>query len=269
MAKSVLSSFVSGTRQVLFVQLFISVGAIGLAGWTLAVTNDLIRERDSLNERVIQLEEELARNDIVPPPTALTPETTAPPQDAYPPSSPEPTPLDETGKPVEEPTPPTEPNPGQRGEVDVQRPTQAEDRAFNPATIFAAAPPLRTVVLHVRAQEDAPMAQRIAREMMAAGDVRVGVDVMPPRDPRDSGYAYFDGRQNRAASLIAQTFNDSARRYEVAPWAVQLRGVALPAQGEYTPDRMDIVLPPLPRQRAPVTNDQRTILRERAVATPN
>lgn len=247
MARSVLGSFVSGTRQVLFVQLFISVGAVGVAGWTLAVTNDLIAQRGTLNERVIQLEEELARNNIVPPSrmTEAAPPPTA--EGAYPPSTPmpEPTPVDDAVKPADGVTPPAG-TPATRGEVQAQRPEIAENRQFNPATIFAPAPPLRTIVLHVRAEDDSTLARRIAREL-ASNEVDVAIDVMEPRDPRQSGYAYFDGRQSRAAALAVQQFNEAARRLEIAPWAVQLRGIALPAQGEYTPDRLDIVLPPLPR----------------------
>lgn len=273
MSRSLLGSFVSGTRQVLFVQLFVSVGAVSLAGWTLAVTNDLIRERASLNDRVIQLEEELAKNNIVPPSVRVT-EATPDTQDAYPPPTPEAPvepaapsdgaqPVDETGRPVEPAPPPTE-TPGSRGEASANRPNVVEAQPFNPATIlFAPAPPLRTIVLHVRAQEDSALAQRIAREL-SSSDVRVAIDVMPPRDPRQSGYAYFDGRQSRAAAQTVQAFNDVARRHEIAPWAVQLRGVALPAQGEYTADRLDIVLPPLPRIEPASPIDPRTVYRERA-----
>jgi hypothetical protein len=68
---------------------------------------------------------------------------------------------------------------------------------------------------------------------------------MPAGDTRQSGYSYFDGRQNRAAAALMQRFHDIARENEVAAWSAQLRGNALPAQGEYTADRMDVVLPPL------------------------
>jgi hypothetical protein len=77
--------------------------------------------------------------------------------------------------------------------------------------------------------------------------------MMQPGDPRPSGYAYFDGRQSqRAAALVAQ-FNDISRRYEIAAWSAQLRGVALPAQGQYGAERLDIVLPALPATAAPPT----------------
>ena len=78
-------TFVSGTRQVLAAQLVVSVGAVALAGWTLGVTNELIRERDRLKDRVVQLEQTLAASDIVVPPTAEV-VNPAPTQDAYPPS---------------------------------------------------------------------------------------------------------------------------------------------------------------------------------------
>ncbi len=156
MARSLLGSFVSGTRQVLFVQLFVSVGAVSLAGWTLAVTNDLIRERASLNDRVIQLEEELAKNNIVPPSVRVT-EATPDTQDAYPPPTPEAPvepaapadgaqPVDETGRPVEPAPPPTE-TPGSRGEASANRANVAEAQPFNPATHLRA----RAAFAHHRA----------------------------------------------------------------------------------------------------------------------
>lgn len=242
MARSILKSFVSGTRQVLAAQLFISIGAVALAGWTLGVTNDLIRERDRLKERVIQLEATLAQSDIIVPPTA---EVVNPPrpEDAYPPSvdlaettpeTPEAPAPEQTAPPLEEPTPPP----------------ATPDRTFNPGQIlgelFAPAPPMRTVVIHARSAADARVAQRLAAELGQSANVRVAVDVMQAGDARTSGYAYFDGRQSRPAAALMQRFHDIARQNEVAAWSAQLRGVALPAQGEYTADRLDIVLPPLP-----------------------
>lgn len=243
MARSILGSFVSGTRQVLAAQLFISVAAVGLAGWTLGVTNDLIRERDRLKERVLQLEETLAGSDIVVPETA---EVVDPPraEDAYPPS----VTLPETGTPAAPAPQPETPAPAQP--VDDKAPAAPPERTFNPGQIlgelFAPAPAMRTIVLHARTDADARVAQRLANELTQTTNMRVAVDVMPPRDPRESGYAYFDGRQSRAASALMQRFHDIARRNEVAAWSAQLRGVALPAQGEYTADRLDVVLPPLP-----------------------
>jgi hypothetical protein len=89
--------------------------------------------------------------------------------------------------------------------------------------------------------------KRIA-DAIRRDDLRVVIDVMQPRDQRESGYAYFDGRQSRAAAALVQQFHDVARQQEIAVWSAQLRGTALPAQGEYTADRLDLVLPPLPQR---------------------
>jgi hypothetical protein len=112
-------------------------------------------------------------------------------------------------------------------------------------SLFGPAPPLRTVVLHVRADTDFAFAEKIARELQS-DDVRVLINVMGASDQRQSGYAYFDGRQSRAAADIVARFHDLARTQQVAQWSAQLRGTALPARDEYTADRLDIVLPPLP-----------------------
>ena len=117
--------------------------------------------------------------------------------------------------------------------------------------LFAPPPPMRLVVLHVRAQNDAIIARAIAADLIKAGNVRAIIDVMPPGDPRQSGYAYFDGRQSRPAAALVTQFHDTARAHQVAEWSAQLRGIALPAQGEYTADRLDIVLPSLPAAPAP------------------
>ncbi len=246
MARSILRAFVSGTRQMLAAQLFISIGAVALAGWTLGVTNDLIRERDRLRERVIQLEETLAASDIVVPPTAevVNPQRA---DTAYPPSVPLP---ENTPPPAEESPTPATPETEPAAPIDEKAPEAEPERPFNPGQIlgelFAPAPPMRTVVLHARSDTDARVARRLADELSQSANVRVTVDVMPPRDPRESGYSYFDGRQSRTAAGLMQRFHDIARRNEVAAWSAQLRGVALPAQGEYTADRLDIVLPALP-----------------------
>ena len=72
MPKSVLSNFVNGTRALLVAQIIACIGAIALAGWTLGVTNQVLRERNRLQERVIQLEEAMAASGVVPPaPTAV------------------------------------------------------------------------------------------------------------------------------------------------------------------------------------------------------
>ena len=44
MPKSVLSNFVNGTRALLVAQIIACTGAIALAGWTLGVTNQVLRE---------------------------------------------------------------------------------------------------------------------------------------------------------------------------------------------------------------------------------
>src|SRR5574338_185062 len=71
MARSVLRSLVNGTRQLLTVQLFVGILAVALAGWTLAVTNTVIRDRDRLKDRVIQLEQAMASSGIVVPATPV------------------------------------------------------------------------------------------------------------------------------------------------------------------------------------------------------
>lgn len=234
MARSLLGSFVTGARQLLAVQLFVSIGAVALAGWTLGITNDLIRERNRLRDRVIQLEETLASRGITVPATPAIVDVAAPPgESAYPPSAAL-----------------TEPSlvglvPG----AETQHP-------FNPGQVlgdlFAPPPPLRIVVLHVRAEADADIAGHIARALgqdrPQGRQVRIVVNVMAPRDPRPSGYAYFDGRQSPGAAALAAQFNDIARGINAAPWSAQLRGVALPANAEFSADRLDILLPPLPTQ---------------------
>jgi hypothetical protein len=238
MARSVLEAFVSGTRQVLTVQLIVSVAAIALAGWTLSVTSELIRERDRLRERVIQLEETMGASGIV------VPETPAAVVDA-PTSAPAAT------------TYPGEIGPGEIGarsaaieaapeaRAEAQQGEQRDlGRLFG--SLFAPAPPMRLVVLHVRSEADGAIARAIAEELQTQHNVEVVTDVLQPRDPRQPGYTYFDGRQGRAAAALVTQFHDLAREKQIAAWTAQLRGVALPAQGEYTADRIDLVLPTLP-----------------------
>lgn len=256
MAESLLRSFVSGTRAMLAAQLIVSVGAVGLAGWTLGVTNQLIRERDRLQERVIQLEETMAaRGDIPPAPAAVVqPVTTQGADEVYPGS------IENAAAPVdteaaadaaapapagaEEAKPPPQEQRAER--IPEATPAPERDLGAIVSSLFGPAPPLRTVILHVRTREDAAYASRIARALQANDDVRVLIDVMAPGDVRQSGYAYFDGRQSRAAADMVARFHDAAREMQIAQWSAQLRGVALPAQGEYSADRLDIVLPPLP-----------------------
>ena len=223
MARSVLNRFVNGARQVMALQLIIAVGAVALGGWTLGLTNDLLRERERLRTRVVQLEETLVSNDIVVPSTANVVESSTPQRtrNAYPPSAPQ---AAAQGAPI-------------------------GDGAFNPGQVigdlFTPPPPMRVVVVHVRGEAEARIAAPIVQELAQAGDVRFVLAQMAARDPRASGYSYFDGRQSSAAAALVQRFQDSARRNDVAPWSAQLRGVALPAQGEYSADRLDIVAPAL------------------------
>lgn len=112
--------------------------------------------------------------------------------------------------------------------------------------LFAPAPPMRVVVLHVRNEVDAQQARVLAQTLASDSGLSVVVHVMAQGDGRLSGYTYFDGRQNRAAADLITAFLDTARNAGIAPWSAQLRGAALPARGEFTADRLDIVLPPLP-----------------------
>jgi hypothetical protein len=246
-ANSPLYAFISGARAMLAAQLVVCVGAVALAGWTLGVTNQLIRERDRLQERVIQLEETIAgRGDIPPAPTAVVEPVISPSAEAYPgsfcnavsPAAP-------VGAVAEIAPAPT------RVATQQTAPPQ-RDLGRIVTNLFGPTPPLRTVVLHVRAQADLQQASRIARALQDAGELRVLIDVMPAGDPRQSGYAYFDGRQSRPAADVVARFHEAARAMQIAQWSAQLRGTALPAQGEYGADRLDIVLPPLPAPPAPV-----------------
>lgn len=225
MAQSLLRTLVSGTRQMLAAQLFVSVLAVALAGWTLAITSEVIRERDRLRERVVQLEEELAARGIVVPSGPAV--VNSPGSRRY----------------------PSEVGPALR-----QASSSSAESSFDPrgilGDIFAPAPPLRTLVLHARSEADGEAAQRIGADL-GAGDVRVIVSVMPAHDPQRSGYVYYDGRQSRAAAALVARFSDAARRAEIPQWSAQPRALALPAEGEFTADRLDIVLPPLPEPPAP------------------
>lgn len=288
MAGSILSSFVSGTRQMLAVQLFVSVGAVALAGYTLGVTNNVIRDRDRLNDRVIQLEEALAERGVMPPqaiprpvresegaPGYLSPpveqevvvdETTEAPE--------QPSPNDVT-PPVQETTTPTPtapanpatPTPTQTADATPQEPqAQPQNPSLDLATqvlrdLLTPPPALRTVVLHVRSRADYDEAQQIAQRM-AGSNLRISIAIREPNDQTATGYAYYHGRQSRPAAEVAQRVQDAARGAEIAAWAVQLRGTALPAQGDYTADRIDVVLPALPVAQPPGTRVNPQILRQ-------
>lgn len=223
MARSLLRALTGGTRQMLAAQLFVGVLAVALAGWTLAITSQVIRERDRLRERVVQLESELGTRGIVVPTDAAVVRT--PGAQAY----------------------PNEVGPALRQAGSSAPPAQS---AFDPrellGDLFSPAPPVRTLVLHARSDGDGEAARQLGEEIAAGANVRVIVNVMTPRDPQQAGYVYFDGRQSRAAAALVAQFNDAARRAEIPLWSAQPRGVALPAEGEFTPDRVDIVLPPLP-----------------------
>lgn len=221
MAKSVLSTFVTSTRALLVAQLIACVGAIALAGWTLGVTNQVLRERNRLQERVIQLEEAMASSGVIPPtPTAVV-STTNNGDTVYP------------------------------GSIHGARAAPGGQQNIGSVitNLFGPAPPIEVVVLHVRAETDVDAALRVAA-VLGLGEAHV--NVMTASDQRPSGYVYFDGRQSRAAADIVARFHDIAREQQVAQWSAQLRGTALPARDEYTADRLDIVLPPLPPPPAPI-----------------
>src|SRR5262245_27371429 len=190
-----------------------------------------MRERDRLRERVVQLEQAMGGAGVVVPPQPAVVAEAAPTQaDAYP------------------------------GEIGLAEPRSAAgDEDAEPArfgaifgNLFAPAPPLNVVVLHVRADGDRREANALATALQQEG-YETHIRVMPPRDPRTSGYIYCDGRQSRAAADLVSRFHEMARTQGLAAWTAQLRGVALPAQGEYSADRVDIVLPPLPEEPTPAS----------------
>lgn len=233
MAKSLLSGFVSSTRALLIAQLIACIGAVALAGWTLGVTNQVLRERNRLQERVIQLEEAMASSGVIPPtPTAVV-STTNGGDTVYP------------------------------GSLEGARSAESSQRNLGSVitNLFGPAPPINVVVLHVRAESDTIAALSIAA---ALGFPEAHVNVMTASDQRPSGYIYFDGRQSRAAAEIVARFHDAAREQQVAQWSAQLRGTALPARDEYTADRLDIILPPLP---PPPPLPQSAILPDAATTT--
>lgn len=229
MARSVTGAFVRSVRSVLSVQLFLSIGAIAIAAWTLGITNELIRERDRLQARVIQLEEAIvAEGRTTPPPPAVVEAPAG--EGEYPPS---------IARAAYVSAAPTDSSIASDA-------SEANSDLGVIGSLFAPPPPLATVVLHVRNAEDEAAAQALGTELAQTSDVRVAVSVMTARDIRRSGYAYYDGRQNRAAADLMTQFHDSARRAGLAPWSAQLRGMALPSEGEYGADRLDVVLPALP-----------------------
>jgi hypothetical protein len=231
----VLSGFVTSTRSLLIAQLIACVGAIALAGWTLGVTDQVMRERNRLQERVIQLEEAMASSGVIPPPPAAVVATTTPSDAAYPGSA-----ANARGLSANADT--SDYGASRVGQQDIGNVITG---------LFAPAPPLSTVVLHVRAGADLAAAEKIAAELQS-DQIHALINVMTASDQRPSGYVYFDGRQSRAAAEVVARFHDIAREQQIAQWSAQLRGTALPARGEYAADRLDIVLPPLPPPPAPV-----------------
>ncbi|MEQ1619427.1 MAG: hypothetical protein ABL883_13915 [Terricaulis sp.] len=215
--KPLLQSLIGGVRRVLALQVLLSIFAAALAAWTLAVTTGVMRERDRLNDRVIQLEGELAsRNIVVPPPQRIVEASPA-----YPP------------------------------EVAAAAASSTGFNASEALTdLFAPPPPLARVVLHVRAESDAEAARELVRQMQTQS-LDVSAHLLPAGADWSSGYYYFDGRQSASAAQIVARFNDAARKRELAPWSAQLRGTAMPARGEFGADRLDIVLPQLPPPPTP------------------
>lgn len=224
MARPLLNRFVRGVRQILALQLILAIGLVAMAGWTLGLTSELMIERDRQRTRIVQLEEALVANDIVVPSTANVVEAPAQrARDVYPPPAP--------------------------AEAMIAPLAPREDGAFNPtqmlAEMFTPTPAMRVVIVHVRSEAEARIAAPIVADMAAAAGIEAYVALMPTREQRSAGYSYFDGRQSGPAAALLQSFHDSARRAGVAPWSAQLRGVALPAQGPYTPERLDIMPPAL------------------------
>lgn len=221
--RSLLQGLVNGTRQMLAVQLVLSILLIALAGWTLTITNETARERDALRDRVVQLEQMMAQRGEIPPPPPVA--VVASGQSPYPGSIAQARTI--------------------AGEAEALS-TDARDLGDYFDALFAPAPPISTVVLHVRTADDGAVAEQLAQSLHANAQIRTAVRVMASADTNSPGYVYFDGRQNRAAAALVARVHDTAREAGVAAWAAQIQGVALPAQGEYSADRLDIVLPPLP-----------------------
>lgn len=232
MKRSLLSALVAGTRSMLAMQLIAGVFAVALAGWTLGVTSNLMRERDRLRERVIQLEQTMAERGIVAPaPPAVVADARAS-EALYPDLAADASSVD--GSAAAAPAPAGLP--------------QVATREFSRiiGDLFAPAPALQTIVLHVRSAADAEPARALGQQLQESSGVHVLINVMAPADQRASGYSYYDGRQNSAAAGLVTRFHDSAREAQIAVWSAQLRGVALPAARGFSAARMDIVLPPLP-----------------------
>lgn len=222
MARSMLRDLVNGTRQLLLTQAFVSVLAVALAGWTLAVTSALIRERDRLRDRVVQLESDMGARGIVVPAAPAVISTARPGRPSYPDAA---------------------------NAVLRQTGIAPSAPALEPGAIvsdlFGSAPAMRVLVVHVHSEREAVLAQQLAGDL-GGEDLEVVVNVISSRDPLQPGYFYYEGRQSRASAALVARFNDAARRAAIPQWSSQPRALALPAQGAFTADRLDLVLPPLP-----------------------
>jgi hypothetical protein len=177
MARSLLQGFVTGTRALLAAQLIVCVGAVALAGWTLGVTSEVMRERNRLQERVIQLEETMAaRGDSPPPPAAVVaPVANAQSDIAYPGSIADAVEVSNTA---------------QQASARVAASDTSQRSISNVITsLFGPAPPLRTVVLHVRTTSDVQTAQAVAADLQQSG-AHLLINIMPEGDqqrPRGGG----------------------------------------------------------------------------------
>lgn len=208
--RSLLQTLLGNARRALVLQVLLSLFAIALAGWTLSVTAGLLRERAKANDRILQLEETLASNNIVPPPARARVDA----RPGYPPS------------------------------VAAGGENHAAGQSI--ADLFAPPPPLRLLVVHVREPQDLASAAAIAKAVTDAAGMPSASVALMARDPRPPGYYYFDGRQSAAAAELAARFNNAAGETGLAPWSARLRATALPSSGEYAANRVDIVLPALP-----------------------
>ncbi|MEJ0061447.1 MAG: hypothetical protein WDM79_18635 [Terricaulis sp.] len=225
MARSLLQSFVSGTRQMLTLQLFVGVAAVALAGWTMGVTNDLIRERDALKARVGQLETEMGIQGVeVPAPIAPVETTEVTPAE-------EPVVTEETAT-TTEPT---------------QTPT---------------VPGFRTLLLHIRSEDDRPSAQLLARALSNTG-LAITIDAGSWR--QRSGYSFHDqGQSEQAASLYASV-RSAAAELKLEAWSGDLPGAFI--EGEPA-DQFDLWLPRLPVREAAEPETQVPPVRTADVAPP-
>jgi hypothetical protein len=222
MARSLLQSFVSGTRQMLTLQLFVGVAAVALAGWTMGVTNDLIRERDALKARVGQLETEMGIQGVEVPAVIAPIDTTA-----------------------------TEA---------VEAPAATEDAAA--PTDTATVPAFRTLLLHIRSEDDRASADALARALSNSG-LAISIDVVSQR--QRSGYSFHDQGQAEQAANLFNTVRRAAAELKLESWSGELPGAYL--EGEAA-DQFDLWLPRLPTREAAEPATQVPPVRTADVATP-